>query len=433
MIFFSYTFLSFMMIVYLLYWNISSPSIRKVLLFCACGCFHWYFAGPAGVIPIIFLAIGTYFSALSQRRYFCLTWIVVCVSALVFYKYTHFISLSIIGAIDPDFGVAVNDQVTGILPNMPPLGISFFVFEFVHYLIEVIRKQAPIRSPLQFGIFAIFWPSLVAGPVKRYQQFSGALAKGLHTARAHDIAVGLRRVAIGVFKKFIADGLTVLINEYGGMYDYLPPEQRWLVFVGVGIRILFDFSGYSDMGIGFARMFGIRLPENFNWPYKATNITDFWRRWHISLSSWIRDYIYIPLGGNRYGVFWTSFNAFFAMTLCGFWHGAAWNFMLWGLFHGAGLIVHSAYRRIAVTRVFSARPESISLRGDQLTLPGVSSTASGEGWLRCSPLQIYRWMFYYVYLALSWCSTMIFVLFGWLLFFYPAPKAVHMFSLLFVR
>jgi alginate O-acetyltransferase complex protein AlgI len=177
--------------------------------------------------------------------------------------------------------------------------------------------------------------------------------------------------------------------------------------LAIGFRILLDFSGYSDMAIGFARMMGIRLPENFNWPYLAGSIIDFWRRWHISLSTWIRDYIYIPLGGSRHGLLRKTFNGFAAMALCGLWHGAAWNFALWGIYHGIGLAVAGA---VPVPRALSGE-----LRADLSNF----STAMTTG-------AVFAWR------ATSWLATMLFVQLGWLLFFYPADQALHMAWKLFV-
>jgi alginate O-acetyltransferase complex protein AlgI len=167
------------------------------------------------------------------------------------------------------------------------------------------------------------------------------------------------------------------------------------VFAGIGLRILWDFSGYSDMAIGYARLFGVKLPDNFNWPYLATSITDFWHRWHISLSRWIRDYVYIPIGGSRHGLVRKVFNGLFAFALCGLWHGAALNFLFWGVYHGLGLAVCSNYR-------------------SALGKPG---EALGN-WLARNR-------------AVAWALTMLFVNVGWLFFFYPVPNALNMLTLLF--
>jgi alginate O-acetyltransferase complex protein AlgI len=280
-------------------------------------------------------------------------------------------------------------------PEMPPLAISFFVFEFVHYLYDVRHGSPPLRSPLYFGLFSIFWPSIVAGPVKRYEEFVPALRSGVRHVCDRDVAVGCILVAVGLVKKFIADNLTAYLAYHVPHFGWMGPTQRWWAFLALAFRILLDFSGYSDMAIGFARMFGIKLPANFNWPYLATSLTEFWHRWHISLSRWIRDYVYIPIGGGRCGIVRKVFNGLFAFALCGLWHGAAWNMLVWGLYHGAGLAVCSSYRAVL----------------------GKAGDAIGN-WFACNRV-------------VGWALTMLFVGIGWLFFFYPLPVAFDMLKLLF--
>jgi alginate O-acetyltransferase complex protein AlgI len=185
--------------------------------------------------------------------------------------------------------------------------------------------------------FAIFFPSLVAGPIKRYEQFIPSLKDGLAKVNAQDAVTGIVQVAFGYLKKVIADNLTLYLDAYQDTFADLPLNQRWILFTAIAFRILLDFSGYSDIAIGLARMIGVRLPPNFNWPYFATSIQNFWQRWHMSLSSWIRDYVYIPLGGSRYGHARRILNGLIAFGLCGHWHGSSWNFVIWGLYHGIGL------------------------------------------------------------------------------------------------
>jgi alginate O-acetyltransferase complex protein AlgI len=251
-----------------------------------------------------------------------------------------------------------------------------------------------VRAPLGFAAFAIFWPSIVAGPVKRYQQFLPALERGLREVTRPEVAYGLIRVAIGLVKKFAADNLTAYVSFWDDHFETVSAGTRWAVFLAIGFRILLDFSGYSDMAIGFARMLGVRLPENFEWPYLATSIRDFWQRWHISLSLWIRDYVYIPLGGGRGGAGRRMLNGLVAFALCGLWHGPAWHFVAWGVYHGAGLAVATTYRT------------GLGRLGSRL-----------GGVLDRVPL-------------LSWAVTFAFVMTGWLLFFYPVGQAVHMLRLL---
>lgn len=395
MIFFSYYFALFGVAFFAAYWVVPVRRARRWLILAGCGGFYAYFAGPAGVLPVGILGIGTYLAGLTRNRRACLALIAACVGVLAFYKYAYFLSASVIGLVAPSLGDQTAALAKSALPAVAPLGISFFVFEFVHYLIEIQRGHRPIKSPLVFALFALFWPTLVAGPIKRYRQFVPALGRGLRSVDATDVYRGALRVSVGLIKKFTADNLTAWIGFEQTRYDIDTVGMRWVFLAALGMRILLDFSGYSDMAIGFARMMGIRVPENFNWPYLATNIQEFWRRWHISLSSWIRDYIYIPLGGNRAGVPRRALNALIAMSLCGLWHGAAWNFALWGIFHGCGLIVTTALDRL--------RPSMFDRR---------------KVWRGASS-------------AIGWVTTIVFVHIGWLLFFYPAPRAFKMFVLLF--
>jgi alginate O-acetyltransferase complex protein AlgI len=204
------------------------------------------------------------------------------------------------------------------------------------------------------------------------------------------------RVGTGILKKFCADYLSQVIAFWQDRFAEASLAGRWVILLAIAARILFDFSGYSDMAIGFARMMGIRLPENFQWPYLARSPAEFWRRWHISLSSWIRDYLYIPMGGGRGGVARKLANGLICFALCGLWHGAAWNFVLWGIYHGVGVGASTAVERVADRWRFYER--SRLLRA--------------------------------VLASLSWCTTLVFIMVGWLLFFYPIWTALDMMRLL---
>jgi alginate O-acetyltransferase complex protein AlgI len=399
MIFLSYWFLVAFLVCFLpVYWLPWKPGVRKLLLLAASIVFHGHFAGPAGVLPIVALGILTYIAGLTRSKAMCIVGIVASVAALLFYKYLHFLCENLLGALAPSWGAAAWSTAQGWVPGAPPLAISFFAFEFVHYLIEIHRGHEPIRSPIDFSLFAIFWPSIVAGPVKRYSQFLPELAKGSQHVTSDDVMIGFLRLAMGIVKKLIiADNLTAWIGFWDKQYASLSIYSRWLLCIAIAFRILLDFSGYSDMAIGFARMMGMRLPENFWFPYIARSPADFWRRWHISLSTWIRDYIYIPLGGNRMGPVRKVFNGLLAFTLCGLWHGAAWNFIIWGLYHGAGLAVTATV------------PKLLGRTGARL------EAALTRFW------------------PAAWLLTMLFVGVGWLFFFYPVPQAWAMLRLLVVR
>lgn len=396
MLFLTPWFALFACIAFPAYWLINHRWVRLATLLALCIVFHAHFAGPAGVLPIVALGIIAYLAGLSRNKIACTAAIILCVLALLFYKYTRFLCLNVICAVWYHAGQGLFKHAEPLLPVLPPLAISFFVFEFVHYLYDVGRGQPSIRNPLDFCLFSIFWPSIVAGPVKRYGQFLPALEAGTRQLRKRDVAVGLVLVALGLIKKFAADNLTAYVACYQKQFAFLPMVDRWEVFMAISLRILWDFSGYSDMAIGFALMLGIRLPANFNWPYMASSITDFWRRWHISLSLWIRDYIYIPIGGSRQGTLRKVCNGLLAFAICGLWHGAAWNFLVWGIYHGAGLAICSSYRKV-----------------------GGRFGRALAGWFACNRI-------------VSWGLTLLFVNVGWLFFFYPVPTALRMLRLLFV-
>ncbi|HEV2758443.1 MAG TPA: MBOAT family protein [Acidimicrobiales bacterium] len=260
------------------------------------------------------------------------------VSVLLYYKYLLFILTSVSGGLGW-VGLDVGSPTVSILL---PLGISFFVFEFVHYLIDVWGGRPPVRSPVKFAVFAAFFPTQIAGPIKRFEDFVPQL-DDLPGFRGENLWNGLALVLRGLFKKLVfADNLGPLVAlGFSGSGAALNPVDAWLVAIGFGMQIYLDFSGYTDIGRGSALMLGFEVPENFRSPYVARNLSDFWRRWHISLSTWMRDYVYIPLGGarrNRYR------NLLITMVVAGAWHGANWTFVVWGAFHGLLLVGHWALR-----------------------------------------------------------------------------------------
>lgn len=396
MIFATYWFLLFAAVTACVFRLLPGPLSRQAFLAAACAFFHWHFAGPAGVKPIIVLMIITYLAGVSGSGRARVAAIAASVAALCFYKYSMFLIGSAVAPLSPQAAAALARLATHAMPGAPPLGVSFFTFEFVHYLVEVRRGGEPIRNPIRFLLFAIFFPSLVAGPIKRYAQFLPSLEAAARSPfSSSDLAEGLARVGLGFAKKIlIADQLTAYIDTSQPHFDEQWIVGKWIIFSAIAFRILMDFSGYSDIAIGCARILGIRLPENFYWPYSARDLQDFWSRWHISLSLWIRDYIYIPLGGGRRGWIRRAANVLVALGLCGLWHGPARHFVLWGVYHGVGLGACATYARIpglgpGLSRVFCREPMS--------------------GW---ALTQLYAWL-------------------GWLLFFYPTAEAWHMARQLF--
>ena len=396
MLFLTYWFVYFIAALFPIYWLCRWPLIRRLILLAGCVVFHTHFAGPAGVLPIIVLSLLTYALALTKNRWLCGAGIAASASALIFYKYTKFLCTQVLVAVWPGLAASASDAQPWFQNIAAPLAISFFAFEFIHYLVEVRRGRPPMKNPLDFALFTLFWPSIVAGPVKRYQEFLPALYLGVKTVGAQDVAEGLVRVALGLVKKFAADLLTAWLaaQQQAFLNRDLDLLWRWGFLGALGLRILWDFSGYSDMAIGFARMHGVRLPANFRWPYLAESLTEFWRRWHISLSSWIRDYIYIVLGGNRGGPARKVVNGVAAFAVCGLWHGAGWHFLAWGLYHGVGLAVNASYVRCL----------------------------GPFGQFIHDVLERRR--------VLAWGLTMMYVGVGWLFFFFPVKEAWRMTRLL---
>jgi alginate O-acetyltransferase complex protein AlgI len=221
-----------------------------------------------------------------------------------------------------------------------PIGISFFTFHAISYVVDVYRQDAAAQKrPVEAALYLLVFPQLVAGPIVRYRQIAAQLSARIVTTG--DFACGVRRFLIGLAKKMlIANTLARPADQIFAMpAAELTAAHAWTGIACYTLQIYFDFSGYSDMAIGLGRMFGFRFPENFNYPYIASSIQDFWRRWHMSLSAWFRDYVYIPLGGNRTTTGRLYFNLLLVFFLCGLWHGAAWTFVVWGLFHGAFLVI----------------------------------------------------------------------------------------------
>ena len=226
-----------------------------------------------------------------------------------------------------------------------PLGISFFVFEFIHYLVDIYRGAVPIHSFSKFHVFAAFFPTQIAGPIKRFQDFVPALAR-LDRFDPDLTRDGLWLIALGLVKKMLLADKLAPIADAGFAADRLGTVEAWTAVLAFSLQIYFDFSGYTDIARGSAQLFGFRIPINFDAPYLATGVSDFWRRWHISLSSWLRDYVFIPLGGSRHGLPATVRNLLVTMVLGGLWHGAAWHFVAWGLYWGAVLGVARLARAV---------------------------------------------------------------------------------------
>ena len=276
-------------------------------------------------------------------------WLAIAVTAnlatLAVFKYGNF-AFANVNALAPVLGV----PPVSVGAIALPLGISFFTFHAISYVVDVYKNNARAERRLSdFALYIMLFPQLIAGPIIRWRDIAAQL--GQHEQRQADVAYGVRRFVLGLGKKvLIANTLgqvaDKIFNLPGG--DLTTP-LAWLGLACYTLQIYFDFSGYSDMAIGLMRMFGFRVLENFNYPYVARSIREFWRRWHISLSNWFRDYLYLPLGGNRRGTRRAYVNLVVVFVLCGLWHGASWPFVIWGMWHGLFLVAE----RAGVDRVLS--------------------------------------------------------------------------------
>ena len=256
-------------------------------------------------------------------------------------------------------GIQIPESVTLLGVTIPllgiplPIGISFYTFQTMSYTIDVYRRDAPVqRNLLTFGTFVTMFPQLIAGPIVKYKTVAEELNYRIHNTE--NFALGARRFCVGLAKKVL------LANSIGALWDVSLADQAagnltvlggWLGLIAFAFQIYFDFSGYSDMAIGMGRMLGFTFEENFRYPYQADSVSEFWRRWHISLTSWFREYLYIPLGGNRHGEAKTLRNILIVWFCTGFWHGASWNYILWGMYFALWLVLEKYVFRDLVARL----------------------------------------------------------------------------------
>lgn len=357
MIFSSLQYLLFLPLVAILYWR-TRGTARLVITVVASYIFYMSWLPIYGILLVTMTtanwALGLAMEAARQKRSSLLKPLLAIgllgnLGCLCYYKYTNFFLSNICHGLSSLFQLAGSTTPPAIadwtsLNILLPLGISFFVFEFVHYVVDVYKGDKPIRSWLEFAAFAAFFPSQIAGPIKRFQDFMHYLRQPLPWS-AQLLNEGGALIVQGLFKKVaIADPINCIIASSFAPHAVLSAADAWVASIGFVIQVYCDFSGYTDIGRGSALLLGIRLPENFNLPYLAEDLADFWRRWHMSLSFWLRDYVYIPLGGSRSGSLGNARNLFLTMVACGLWHGAAWHYVIFGCLQGAGLIVHRWWR-----------------------------------------------------------------------------------------
>ena len=295
------------------------------------------------IVNYYFAQLIRYYSGKRLKAILLTTGLLINFIPLAYFKYTNFF-------------VEILNGIKGLsfkpIDVILPLGISFYTFQMVSYLIDVKRGNLePAKSLMDFTFYVAFFPKVPAGPITRAGGFLEQIRKP-SSVDGDKIARGIYLIIAGLVKKMvIADYLSANFVDrvFDAPLNYSGLENLMATY-GYTLQIYCDFSGYTDMAMGIALLLGFTLPINFDSPYKANNVTDFWRRWHISLSTWFRDYLYIPLGGNRHGTARQCINTSITMLLCGLWHGASWNFVFWGFIHGVGLVIHKIFRSITKVR-----------------------------------------------------------------------------------
>lgn len=356
MVFSSVVFLfRFLPLFFVLYYVVPGR-MKNVILFLG-SLFFYAWGEPVYVLLMLFSTVTDYFHGRMIERFrgtgkakiFLMSSVIVNLAVLCFFKYADFLVQtvnSLLGTQIPLLGLGL------------PIGISFYTFQTMSYTIDVYRGEARVqRNLLDFGVFVAMFPQLIAGPIVKYRDVEERLKN--RRADICTVSRGMKRFCVGLAKKVLVANVTgELWTAVSGMNPGgLSAMMAWLGIFAYAFQIYFDFSGYSDMAIGLGQMLGFRFPENFNYPYISASVTEFWRRWHISLGSWFREYVYIPLGGNRKGLPRQLVNILIVWTLTGIWHGAGWNFLLWGLWFGVFL----SLEKLFFGRVLAALPRAVGI------------------------------------------------------------------------
>ena len=349
MLFNSYEFIFiFLPLTWFIYFYLNSKRLTELskgfLVFSSLFFYSWWNIAylPLILISMLFnYTIGTSLAKNSKsihRKKILTFGIVANLSLLGYFKYADFFIENI---------NLINSSEVGLLHLALPLAISFFTFQQISYLVDSYRKETKEYDFLNYALFVTFFPQLIAGPIVHHKEMMPQFAQIRNKVKNYNnIAMGLFIFSMGLFKKVvIADTFAVWATNGFDVAEKLNLIEAWVTSLSYTFQLYFDFSGYTDMAIGAALLFNIKLPINFNSPYKATNIQDFWRRWHMTLSRFLRDYIYIPLGGNRKGNYRTYTNLLATFILGGLWHGAGWTFIFWGFLHGIALVIHRAWNQ----------------------------------------------------------------------------------------
>jgi len=337
MIFNTFSYFLFFLFPTALAFRVASPRFKAPLIACSGALFYLFFSltavgGWAGALCLMIFLWEAFFSRLYRAgSRWCMLGIVQAVIFLLIFKYRNFV----VGLLPASFA---HWHWQGAFL---PLGISFFTFEFIHYAQDRRLGRAEQGTVWEYLSFILFFPTLVAGPIKRYQDYLATL-RNPSVNWAADWERGLTRILSGLAKKFVIADLMTSLTVHLNAAD-IAQAQRWVLplwLLAYAVQIYVDFSAYSDIAIGSSRLFGLTVKENFDWPYLRTDIASFWSHWHMSLTKWLRDYVFIPMGGSRVSVPHIYLNVIVTMLVSGLWHGAGLNFLVWGLWHGAALSVH---------------------------------------------------------------------------------------------
>ena len=338
MVFSSITFIFYFLPIVLAIYYIVPHKFKNIVLLVASLLFYFY-GEPKYILFMVISIIITYIFGILINKYrkydkiFLILSIFINVGILVYFKYTNFIIQNI--------NLWLSKKIDFIYVALP-IGISFYTFQLISYIVDVYRKDVDVQKNFfNLAMYISLFPQLIAGPIVRYSTIEKQITQRTHTFLK--FSIGVRRFIVGLGKKvLIANVLGELCSVFLNSNDN-SVLFYWLYAISNMLQIYFDFSGYSDMAIGLGKMFGFEFTENFNYPYISSNVREFWKRWHISLSSWFRDYIYIPLGGNRVSTIKWVRNILIVWFLTGLWHGAAWNFIVWGIYFGIILIIEKIF------------------------------------------------------------------------------------------
>ncbi len=375
--------------------------VRNTYLF-AVSLFFYYKSSGLYFLLLIFSTIVDFFigkkiyvtKSQKKRKFLLILSIIVNLFVLSYFKYYGFFIESINAVLGTHFEVLnhfnlMANTISGTkyfdIDNIIlPVGISFFTFQTISYSVDVYRKKiTPVNNILDFGFYVSFFPQLVAGPIVRASEFIPQIYKEYDVSK-QEFGLAIFMIINGLLKKlFISDYIAVnLIDSVFSDPMRYSGVENLLALYAYSMQVYADFSGYTDIAIGVALLMGFRLPVNFNSPYKALHVGEFWKRWHISLSTWLKDYLYIPLGGNRHGEFRTNINLLITMLLGGLWHGASWQFVIWGGLNGMGLLIYKQWRKISPfnnNNSWLVRFYAIFLTFNFITLTRI--------WFRCETMQ----------------------------------------------